>query len=264
MCYTGGAAGAMIDGLRLFFVPGETMADEISSDIGDDADTVASGKGINQNKNDAHSNPRQSTRQQANPQQTTYVNQPESSQWVVAQILDHASQIRELAYRLDDLPAKFTELKEQVRKLADVEITVSPSAVVIKPVAPPDTITLSSRMLLRILIVSVVVIVGLVAYLIYSGARMADWAIIYAAVLFGLVLLITICKGLIVWQMDRSPLSICSFAVFAALQFLYLVTAAHWPLWWRDVARIVFLLALVGGQRFLLACADRLPGQQER
>ena len=79
---------------------------------------------------------------------------------------------------------------------------------------------------------------------------MADWAIIYAAVLFGLVLLITICKGLIVWQMDRSPLSICSFAVFAALQFLYLVTAAHWPLWWRDVARGVFLLALVGDNVF--------------
>ena len=142
-----------------FFVPGEMMTDEIDSSIGDNPDTVAAGKGINQNKNAARSN----------PQQTTYVNQPESSQWVIAQILDHASQIRELAYRLDDLPAKFTELKEQVRKLAEVEITVSPGAVTIKPVAPPDTITLSSRMLLRILIASIVIIVGLVAYLIYIG-----------------------------------------------------------------------------------------------
>jgi hypothetical protein len=139
------------------------MPDEIESAIGDNADGVAAGKGVQQ------ANPRQNTRQQANPQQTTYVGSPESSHWVIAQILDHASQIRELAYRLDDLPAKFTELKEQVRKLAEVEITVSPGAVVIKPVAPPDTITLSSRMLLRILIISIIIIIALVAYLIYRG-----------------------------------------------------------------------------------------------
>jgi hypothetical protein len=79
---------------------------------------------------------------------------------------------------------------------------------------------------------------------------MADWSVTYAAVLFGLVLLITIYKALVLWQMERTPLTICSFLVFASLQFLYLVTAAHWPTTWRDVARVVFLTALVGDNVF--------------
>lgn len=85
---------------------------------------------------------------------------------------------------------------------------------------------------------------------------MFDWNIIYAAVLFGLVLLITIYKAVVLWQIERTPLAICSFLVFASLQFLYLVTAAHWPTWWRDAARIVFLAALLGdgvfGWRWLI------------
>jgi hypothetical protein len=143
------------------------LADEINLEAGDAAENVNAGK------RNVQQNPRQQSRSDPSQNQRggdMYVSQQDGSQWVIAQILDHAQQIRELAYRLDNLPAKFAELKEQVQKLADVEIIVSPSAVVIKPTPPPDAITLSSRMLLRILIISGVIIAGLVVYLIYTGA----------------------------------------------------------------------------------------------
>lgn len=152
------------------------MADKISADIGDDASGVAAGKGINQ------------SRQQANPSQSTnfYGGGDGPYQWIIAQLIDHASQLRALAEKLDDLPNKFGGLERRVDVQADkmtnqdsrttkleakqLEVVIRPSEVVVRPIAPPDTPVLTMRALAAWVSVGFVVILLMVAYLIYLQA----------------------------------------------------------------------------------------------
>lgn len=150
------------------------MADEIHLDAGDNASDVVAGKGNQQSRQQA--NPRQTMRGGAN----NYYNGDNSQQWIIAQILDHAQQLRELTRRLDDLPNKFIELKgrfdvqvEKVERLEDLEVVVRKEDVVIRAATPPEATTISNRTLtLALMIISFLLLSGLL-YLIYiqAGAR---------------------------------------------------------------------------------------------
>jgi len=124
------------------------VTDEIHAELGDNADVAAVGK-----KNT----------QQA--QTVTVTGDNSGNQWLIAQILDHGAQIRELTYRLDDIPNQFIILKADVKRLQDVEITVRPSEVVIKPVTPPDASYISMRALLIAMIVGFLIVLIMVALL---------------------------------------------------------------------------------------------------
>ncbi len=126
---------------------------KITATSGDETEDFIAG---NQNTQNA-------PRQRSDPRQTVNV-EGGNNQWVVAQILDHGSQIRELAYRLDDIPNQFRKLQDDVRKLQDVEIIVRQNEVVVKPVT---TSAISIRTLMITLVIALAMIIALVAFLIY-------------------------------------------------------------------------------------------------
>ncbi len=126
--------------------------DKITASAGDETEDFIAG---NQNTQNA-------PRQRSDPRQT--VNVSGGNDWVVAQILDHGSQIRELAYRLDDIPNQFRKLQDEVKKLQDVEIIVRQNEVVVKPVT---TSAISIRTLMITLVIALAMIIALVAFLIY-------------------------------------------------------------------------------------------------
>jgi hypothetical protein len=135
--------------------------DEIDADVGDAAENIVVGK-----KN------RQAS-QRSDPRQTVNVDSSSSNDgWIRNEILSHGAQIRELAYRLDDIPNKFQALQADVKKLQDVEITVRPDTVVIKPVTtPPQSLNLSMRALLVVLIVALFIVIVLVGLLYWQVAN---------------------------------------------------------------------------------------------
>lgn len=125
--------------------------DKIAADVGDEADTVAVGKGNQQQ--------RQDPRQQMRSGDINFTN-PDSFQiWV--KLLDMAAQIRELTIQMDDLPRRVTRLE-------DTEVIVRPGPeVVIRPAAKHETTNLSLQAVLIIVMAAVVVVVVLVAALVF-------------------------------------------------------------------------------------------------
>jgi hypothetical protein len=147
---------------------GTTAGDDaVEGAIGHSADGVAVGKGIRQTRQSARSDPQQSLRSGDN----YFGEQGGNNQWLVAQILEHGQLIRDLALRLDNIPTEFRKLQGDVQKLKDVEITVRPSEIVLKPLPPPDAVILPMRTLLLFLLVFGSALTLLVAYLL--------WRVIY-------------------------------------------------------------------------------------
>lgn len=155
------------------------MSDETHLDAGDAATNAAAGKGISQNHNAQSVHPRQNMRGENN-----YYNGDNSQSWIVSQINDHAQQIRELTYRLDDLPNKLYRLEgrvdvqtdkltsqgERVRKLEDVEVVIRKDEVIIKPITPPVSLDVPMRTLTFSLIIIGFLIFCAVVYLVYLQA----------------------------------------------------------------------------------------------
>jgi len=79
---------------------------------------------------------------------------------------------------------------------------------------------------------------------------------IFIPILFGLILITTILRGIIFWQMERTPKVFAFFMVFLCFCLLYLVLAlAPYPQWqqaFRDSVRLVLLTSLVVGNWFQL------------
>lgn len=101
-----------------------------------------------------------------------YGNDGGSQQWIIAQIMDHAQQIRELTRRLDDLPNKFVRLKavvddqvDKVKDLEEIEVLVDKEYTTVRQ-PPPHAVTISEQTLMLMLLVVVAVIAILVLYLI--------------------------------------------------------------------------------------------------
>jgi len=161
-------------------ITGFLMADEITLEAGDNAENVNVGKG------------NQQSHQQANPNQNMQSgnnyyggdNHNGDQIWLQAQITDHTNQLREHAGKLlelrlltNDLPNKFIRLKEvvdtqeyKIKRLENLEVVVRRDDVVVRPIAPPDSAILSTRMLLIVLLIAFVVLVAAVIYLIYLQA----------------------------------------------------------------------------------------------
>lgn len=107
---------------------------------------------------------RQRNNQRADPRQTVNVS-GEGNQWIVAQILDHGQQIRDLANRLDNIPAEFAALKiqfsleqDKTRRLEGLAVEVTPEKVTVLPLT--RDITIASHTLIRILAWSLFLIVA--------------------------------------------------------------------------------------------------------
>lgn len=155
------------------------MADETNLDAGDNAEDVIAGKKNQQHHTEQRSDPRQSVR--GGDTYYNAANQDNEQRWITNQILDHAQQLRELTFRLDDLPNKFAKLEirvekqddrqgawgERVTKLEDLEVIVRKESIVIQPAAPPNSTNLSMRTLAIGLIVVALAILTAVGYLIY-------------------------------------------------------------------------------------------------
>lgn len=128
------------------------MADKITADVGDEAESLAIGKGNQQQRNAARQNMRAGD---------INFTSPDSLQiWV--KLLDMAAQIRELTIQMDDLPRRVTRLE-------DTEVIVRPGPeVVIRPAARVnETTNLSLQTVLIIVLVAAVVVVALVGVLVY-------------------------------------------------------------------------------------------------
>ncbi len=146
------------------------MADEINLEAGDEAENVIAGKKNQQQSN--RSDPRQQMRGG-----DTYYGENNSQQWITAQILDHAQQLRELTRLLDDIPYKISRLEnkvdiqvEKIKKLEDLEVVVRKEEVIIRPVPPPDAANVPTRILLIVLVFAFVFLVAVVSYLVYLQA----------------------------------------------------------------------------------------------
>lgn len=106
------------------------MGDEISSTTGDNADTSATGSGINQNRNEQRTDPRQFLRNDIN------FNNPDNEK-IYAQLLrmvEESGRDRERLFaaihavdmKVDDLPNKVNVLTGRVSSLEKVEVKVNP------------------------------------------------------------------------------------------------------------------------------------------
>lgn len=118
------------------------MSDRIDLETGDSAEDAIAGKSNTINRTEQRNQPRQNQRGG-----DTYVSSQDSQQWLIAQILDHAQQLRELTYRLDDIPNEFNKFKvkvetqgDSIKRLQDLEVVVTPSEILIRK--PPDSATL--------------------------------------------------------------------------------------------------------------------------
>lgn len=159
------------------------MADEISSEAGDNVDTSATGRGNQQSRQ--QSNPRQNQRNDPS-QNVNYYASEGSRDWIVSQITDHAQQLRDLVYRLDDIPNQFGRLvvkvdnqaektsdqDERVKRLEGLEVIVSNQRLVVRPIPPPEASMPRLHWLAVYAIIGFLIIIGLVSYLIWlQGGR---------------------------------------------------------------------------------------------
>lgn len=101
-------------------------------------------------------------------------------QWIIGEINNHAAQIRELTYRLDNLPNRVITLEnqaerqadktsaqgERVKKLEELEVVIRPEEVLIRPL-PPHASDISPRALLLSAIVVGALVLAAVLYLIH-------------------------------------------------------------------------------------------------
>jgi hypothetical protein len=142
------------------------QGDYISGDVGPDGKEIVVGKNIDTRRTQQRNTQR--NQQRSEPTQNTYVSGSGNQEWVTREILDHGQQIRELVYRLDNIPNDFRDLKNEVdkqrddiKRLKDLEVIVRPSEVVIRSPALPEPPSVSTRTLLLIgIVVALLVLVA--------------------------------------------------------------------------------------------------------
>ena len=76
---------------------------------------------------------------------------------------------------------------------------------------------------------------------------MADNTTMFAPLLFGLLLIAAINRVIVFWQRERTPRIFYEAMTYSCLFVLYLASALEWPSFWRDVARVILIWALVLG-----------------
>jgi len=76
---------------------------------------------------------------------------------------------------------------------------------------------------------------------------MADYTTMFAPLLFGLLLIAAINRVIVFWQQEQTPRIFYEAVTYSCLFMLYLASALEWPSFWRDVARVILIWALVLG-----------------
>jgi len=154
--------------------------DDVNLTAGDNAEDVVAGRGNQQSRQQA--DPRQNMRSGNNYYGADNHNGDQI--WLQAQITDHTNQLREhagkileLRLMIDNLPNRFIRLKdtvdiqvEKIKELENLEVVVRKDDVVVRPITPPDSVTLPTRTLLIMLVIAFIVLVAVVSYLVYLQA----------------------------------------------------------------------------------------------
>lgn len=79
---------------------------------------------------------------------------------------------------------------------------------------------------------------------------MTNVSTILAPLIFGLLLITALNRAAVFWQQERSPRIAYSFLIFLTLCLLYLASSLVWPVFWREVVRVLMVWSLVWGNYY--------------